>query len=445
MSIKDVQGFIEHLEQQGRTEKLSTSFDNKKASVQRWFPFFAGFSFSIVEEALKFFGMADGENLVFDPFMGSGTTGVVCQRLGVNVVGNEINPFLHRICKAKMNSHIEVNISDFKSKATKILEDVSNRWQKTDIENEHPILKRCYPEDNLKKLLSLRFAVSDEKYRVSDYEKYLFVILSRCLIPSAQVGINIPYISWSSRKQPKEVFKLFTDYLSMICCDIQEIQTASYGDSIAEVFRHDSRDANKYFPPKSVRMVFTSPPYLNNFDYGEALKVFLYFWKIANNWNEISEKIRKPSVTSATTHYKIADFGEMSYEEILGEEFINALPHVSADLLQKAELIKKEINRRKGSKKTFDILALLYFKDMFQVLKEIERVVHEGALSFFVVGDSAPYGVHILTDALLGEMAIELGFSDYTLHPLRKRGLKWTTLTYRHKVVLRESLLVLRR
>lgn len=428
------------LENSGRIEKLATGLDNSKTAIHRWFPFYAGFSSSIVEEAIDFFKVANTKSLIFDPFLGSGTTGVSCKKLGVDVVGNEINPFLHKICKIKMSQHTGVDVAGMRQEATKILSEASNGWQNIKIENEHPVLERCYPKDNLKKLIALRRLTSN-----TDYEKYFFLMLSRCLIPSAQVGINIPYITWSSPKQPKEVFSLFKKYLSMICDDIESLRTSLKTENKAKVFRQDSRNTNNKLSPRSVDMVFTSPPYLNNFDYGEALKVFLYFWKFAHNWNEISKRIRQPSVTSATTHYNIADFCDMSREEILGEEFTDTLPQLSAELVQKAELIRKEMDLRKNSKKTFDLLTLLYFKDMFRVMKELERVVQKDSLSFFVVGDSAPYGVHVLTDVILGEMGLELGFSDYTLHPLRARGLKWTTLTYRHKVMLRESLLILRK
>ena len=108
-------------------------------------------------------------------------------------------------------------------------------------------------------------------------------------------------------------------------------------------------------------------------------------------------------------------------------------------------MIKEQINKERRRSKTFDLMTLLYFKDMHLVLEEIKRLMGKDALSFFVLGDSAPYGVHVPTDNILGEMSLEMGFSDFTLSPLRKRGLKWTTLTYRHKVILRESLLIIHR
>ena len=42
-----------------------------------------------------------------------------------------------------------------------------------------------------------------------------------------------------------------------------------------KIYLHDSRKMNKKISNSSIDFVFTSPPYLNNFDYGEALKVYL--------------------------------------------------------------------------------------------------------------------------------------------------------------------------
>jgi hypothetical protein len=73
------------------------------------------------------------------------------------------------------------------------------------------------------------------------------------------------------------------------------------------------------------------------------------------------------------------------------------------------------------------------------------KVLKDDGLAFFIIGDSAPYGVHILTDNLIGELAVELGFSSFILTPLRVRGTKWTTLKNRHNRRLRESLLIIRK
>ncbi|MCA9497508.1 MAG: methyltransferase, partial [Nanoarchaeota archaeon] len=104
--------------------------------------------------------------------------------------------------------------------------------------------------------------------------------------------------------------------------------------------------------------------------------------------------------------------------------------------------IKKNI---KKSSKSFDLLTLVYFKDMFYVLKEMKRVMKKNSLAFIIVGDSAPFGIHVPTDIYLGEISLELGFSSYTIQPIRERGTKWTSLKYRHNRKLREVILILRK
>ena len=58
-----------------------------------------------------------------------------------------------------------------------------------------------------------------------------------------------------------------------------------------------------------------------------------------------------------------------------------------------------------------------------------------------VIGDSAPYGVHVETEHVVGMMAWEVGFADFTVEVIRERGTKWQGNTQRHSVPLKESIL----
>ncbi len=95
-------------------------------------------------------------------------------------------------------------------------------------------------------------------------------------------------------------------------------------------------------------------------------------------------------------------------------------------------------------RKSFDILTLLYFQDMFLVLKEIKRVLKENGKAYLILGDSAPYGVYIPTTDLLGKIGLNVGFKDYEIHKIRSRGTKWKTLKNRHSIELSENVLVLK-
>jgi hypothetical protein len=160
------------------------------------------------------------------------------------------------------------------------LELSSEAWATANIEEEHPLLKKCYPIDNLKKLVTLRSFISEQEFLKESDKLYLFVALNKCLVPCAQVGINIPYVHWSSKREPQETLSSFRRASEIIAEDLKTMSKLGNKGTISNVFPYDSRVKNPDLTEESVSMVFTSPPYLNNFDYAEALKVFLYFWKI---------------------------------------------------------------------------------------------------------------------------------------------------------------------
>ena len=85
-----------------------------------------------------------------------------------------------------------------------------------------------------------------------------------------------------------------------------------------------------------------------------------------------------------------------------------------------------------------------YFEDMYFVLKEIKRVLKVEKSAYLILGDSAPYGVYIDTTELLGRIACSVGFNDYDIVEIRKRGSKWKNLTYRHSKELTENVLILK-
>lgn len=435
-----VQLFFDYLDSNSNLKSLATNADNVKVPIHRWFPFLAGFSHKFVEETLSFFSI-DGDNCtIFDPFMGSGTTGVVARDFGVNVVGNESNFFLHNICNIKIKSNIVpkkiVNYS------TTVVENAKSTWLSTSVADENPTILKCYSETNLKKLVALRNSLSLDSNIPTKYKDYIFLAINMTLPKSSDFKINVPYVSWNSKQNANEVFSQFQDCIQIICSDLDKRKKRT--KSNINLHLHDSRKVNKKIGNNSIDMIFTSPPYLNNLDYGETLKIFLYFWKTTENWSQITDQIRKKAVVSSTTYYSGKGLSIDSKEDFFGIDFINKMPTIADDIYIKMVNISEQKSKR-SSKKSFDVMTGLYFKDMHLVIEEMYRVLKDGALAFIVVGDSAPYGIHVPTDTLLGEIALKTGFLSYTLKPLRARGTKWKSLQFRHSLELRESLLILRK
>ncbi|MEW9150203.1 hypothetical protein AB2762_06875 [Acinetobacter indicus] len=76
--------------------------------------------------------------------------------------------------------------------------------------------------------------------------------------------------------------------------------------------------------------------------------------------------------------------------------------------------------------KSYDLLVTGYFNDIYLILKDNFRVLKPGSTAIYILGDSAPYGIHIPTDELIGMLGVDIGFKSYEIQILRERGGKWT-------------------
>jgi ubiquinone/menaquinone biosynthesis C-methylase UbiE len=88
-------------------------------------------------------------------------------------------------------------------------------------------------------------------------------------------------------------------------------------------------------------------------------------------------------------------------------------------------------------------MVALYFNDILAVLQQTYRVLKSGSRFYLVLGDSAPYGVHIPTEMFIGQIGLALGFKKQEYIEFRKRGRKWKNNPQRHNVPLHEGVLIL--
>lgn len=144
---------------------------------------------------------------------------------------------------------------------------------------------------------------------------------------------------------------------------------------------------------------------------------------------------------AATTQIRRRDFDE---NHPLNKEIRELNPFIYEELSKKIEELKKK-RLTKGGKKSYDYMVAGYFNDMFKVLKEVYLKIKKGGVFILVLGDSAPYGIHIPTEGYLGELGISIGYSDYNIELLRRRGDKWANNPQRHNVKLKESILYIKK
>ncbi|MFQ5980884.1 MAG: DNA methyltransferase [Candidatus Heimdallarchaeota archaeon] len=420
---------IRHLTEGG------TFKDSRKMPVHRWFYYPTGFSVRLVFAAFSSFSIGK-EDVVLDPFVGSGTTCICAQLLGINSIGIEAHPFVFQMAKAKINWDLDQKI--VQSAVRSFLNELQIRMSENQeslypLESVPELLRKLYSDKALQNLLIARELVDD----LQNEEFFLFfkVALATALRKVSQADTGWPYMLPKKKKtRERSPLDVLRELLNVQLEDLVYIQEKARKGGETTLVQGDARDLS-LIEDESINVAFTSPPYLNNFDYADRTRMETYFFGEANSWGEITAKVRSKLIISATTQIRR---GEWDPENILD-------PRISEEVQERIYASIRELSQRrlkKGGRKSYDILVGGYFSDMCQNLAETYRVLKKKTKYLLVLGDSAPYGVYVPTEEYLGKIGEAVGFSSFKLLNLRQRGNKWKSAP-KHSVPLRESILVL--
>lgn len=416
--------------------EIGSARDNQKSSVHNWYKFTAGFSYKFVEEIIKLENLKGKKTSeIFDPFAGCGTTLVSSQKQFIKATGNEAQAFMYEIIKAKLNWNIDEYLyQNYFEKIKSAIDEKQINFELTTF--AHPLLISLYKKDILQELYLIKDTIegiAHEKYKL-----FFKLALSQTLHKVSLYPIAVPYISRNrTLSNKKSTFEVFSEICMLMFNDIKALSEKKL---TSKIYNHDSRKPNRYIHDNQCSICITSPPYLNNLDYGEVSKVHTHFFEITNSWNDITNRVRKKLVTGATTHYIESDF---DLDRFVTSEFAIQNKNILTELISQFDLIKSIAKERLG-KKSFHILMLLYFYDMHLVFIETKRVLEKNGKAYLILGDSAPYGVYINTTEILGKISQNVGFNEYKIHKIRSRGTKWKSLRYRHNIELTENVLVLK-
>ena len=411
-------------------EYIGTARDNMKSAIHNWYKFTAGFSYKFVDMLLT-----DKPNIecIYEPFAGCGTTLVEAQKHGIPSIGNESQQLMCNIINAKLNWDISrekgEGYIDIIKKYIK-----NPEYNKNIVNDYHELLIGLYDSATLRNIYLIRNAI--RTIENEEYELFFELALSQVLHKSALCPIAVPYIVRSRKNaHPGHAVERFEEFIEVMLSNIESLSSHT---RLAKVYKADSRKKNENILDESCDLCVTSPPYLNNLDYGEVSKVHTHFFELTKDWHDITENIRHELVTASTTHYKDCDFDIDNFRK---SEFAINNTELFENLITKYDLIKNNATVRKG-KKSFHILMMYYFNDMYHVLLEMRRVLKRGSKAYLILGDSAPYGVYIPTTQYLGEISQSTGFENYKIYKIRKRGTKWKVKT-RHNIELSENILEL--
>lgn len=405
-------------------EQSGTFSPNMKLPVHRWFRYSAGFSAEWVKKVIN----ESSAKKLLDPFVGSGTVCIEADKVGVPSYGIESHPFIYRLAKGKVSW--ATNIEDFQHTINE-LEKCAKRLKPKLPTKISSLLKKCYSNEALIELFRLRAAYLKLAQNMPEgLRSLIFLAINAILRPSSHVGTAqwqyvLPNKKKAKVRTPADALK--TQSLIMIddMRQIQGVQTASK----AILIQSDARTLDE-IADRSIDLVITSPPYANNYDYADATRLEMTFWGEVDSWGDLHEAVRKFLICSNSQH---ASKEQLDLETLLKNTHIEPIRDELTAVCQELSIIRGT----KGGNKAYHTMIAAYFVDMAKTLNALRRVTTQGSNLCLVIGDSAPYGVHAPAEKWLGQLALAVGFHDWSFDKIRERNMKWKNR--KHTVPLHEG------
>ncbi len=356
-------------------------------------------------------------DLVFDPFAGSGTTAVESIKLNRNFLGLEINPIAQKIAIVKTNNLNKEKLYELNEKLMYIIKNssfdindndfpyVQNRehWFKDFVQHDLIIIRKAI--DNLfakEKTLS--------ELKKQEYKDFYLMTISAILrnVSNADTMHVFPGISKRMRRLEAEG-KIHIDVFSSFERAIKK--RAGYygfndGSCNAKIILGDSSNIELSSYKETVDLIVTNPPYISSVRYIETLKLEMYWMEYLTSSEEYSKLAHLMLGNDRMSKCEYDNVGHTGYKEI--DEQIDAML-----LLDKksAKIIEN------------------FFKQMEKVIESMSVVLKKHGKVVIKISDSKIKKTKIETGKFMTIIAENYGFKicDVFLDEINNNSRSLTT------------------
>ncbi|HED3854723.1 TPA: hypothetical protein R4217_003600 [Enterobacter soli] len=361
---------------------------NERKGLHSWHPYYAGYSESFVASVLQVEDV-EPSAIVLDPWMGSGTTGIVCQKQTINCIGADINPVMSYFAAAKSRG----NITALDDAGEKILKKILLCFRK----KTKNIAEWSKGNSITEQLQQFYKCICDQfvDNRQSDDVNPLKAFYCSVLFYTVRNVLDVKSTSnptWISKKidfnndfdicfEYDKTFKVMREQLN-------EYFGETKGQSSYSILNVDSKKLN--IEDNTIDLVITSPPYLTRIDYAVSTRLELELILGREGYKSLRKE-----VMGTTTVPKVAG----NIDEKWGSLCMNVLSSVTS-----------HTSRASGSYYLKN--KIRYFSDAYDSLKEIFRVLKVGCSGYFVIQNSYYKEIEIPLYDIYCEMALSIGFSE---------------------------------
>ena len=408
--------------------RLVTFVSNKTDPINRWYSYTQGYSELLVKKLLEELNVKKTD-IVYDPFVGCGTTLLTCRALGIASFGLEISPLMSWVTSLKVTSW---NVQDLQTIVAKVA-----IAQPETASAEHLLffdyLQRAYSPFILEQLVGWRNWISTLECETTIRQFLLLALVSiledvsnirkhgshyRFLNKEESIGLD--KLNISTTPSDTEIKPIFIRQIKNM---IEDVEKKFFLHPLApcDVITGDAR--RRINPDRVADIVITSPPYLNRNNYLAQQKAELSIMDMLPSY-----KAYKQLVQSTFRSHVESDFSVQPQTTI---------PEV-AKILEVFELTPN------NNPKIPHMIAG-YFEDIKNTLDVLFHLVKPGGMLAFVVGNSRWGGVVIPVDHLLSLLAERRGFVIERILVTRLKGNSPQQMRRYGRIPVRESIVIFRR
>lgn len=231
--------------------------DSSNDSLASIHPYPAKFIPNIPRELIRILG-CNKQDLVMDPFCGSGTTLVEAQRAGYDAVGVDLNPIACLISSVKTQEFPK----DALSIAGIVSEEAMKQYREKTIIPDIPNLDHWFKKDIQKAISSLLYCIEQQ----NDFavKNVLKLALSSIIVKVSNQESDTRYAAIDNDYTSDDVFDLFLSACKKIYNAKEENKTFT---SDVRVINEDVLKVTATEFAKKVGLIITSPPYPNAYEY----------------------------------------------------------------------------------------------------------------------------------------------------------------------------------
>ena len=331
--------------------------------------------------------------LIFDPYMGSGTTLVEAKLAGINSIGTDLNPLARLITKVKTEKLKTEEIDEIKEKISLFKKNIFEK--EFNINKTNVFIPEFSIRDNWFNLVTLKelgliknFIENIKNLKIRNFFLIAFTEIIR-LVSYTRNGEFKLYSIESKKKETfnPDTFKIFLEKLNENYNGLKK-----YNSKISDTVNTKIYDFNTIFgipnnilKNESVDLIVTSPPY------GDSKTTVAYgqFSRLANEWLGFNDSARLDSLL----------MGGKKSKETFRFKF-----QLLDNILDKI----KQNDEKKSKKRELEVIS--FYKDYKKSISNVSKVVKKNGIVCYVVGNRRVNDMELPTDEITKFFFEENGF-----------------------------------